>query len=493
MDDFNFDSFNDNESEIDRIQKEINKDLSGGNTEPVVEVLYQNEVPSDSAKDTVSAEIPSVGLEHQGTAPHTYAAAVPTDTASDASTTDSFYMETVKNERTKNKKHQFRKAIIVACIVSIIGGPLIGLSIGIGSAIATKYLSERPEVSESPAFSFDNGEIAQISVAPNPSSIIDDFSTVVDIVEPSVVGITSVVSSQGGNSFFPQARESEGKGSGIIFDEDAENVYIVTNYHVVGGANTVNVSVENSDVVMASLVGAEQNSDLAVISILKSDLAAVGVNSVKVAKFGSSENMKVGDIVLAIGNALGEGNTATLGIVSAKNKEIAVEGLTLSVMQTDAAINPGNSGGPLINTKGEVVAINTAKFQYYEVEGTGYSITIDEAKPIIEQLRNRTPKPFIGIGMEDMSEEAAALYNLPAMGVLVTSVVAGSAGEKAGLLRNDVITGFNGKPVFTHEVLSELVSECKVGDVVEVKIYRLDVGALTINITLGERPMSSSF
>lgn len=474
MNEFNFDSFDSDDNEIDRIQKEINKDLS-----PELETVFQTE------------EAPDAEVSFANTLPETPEEAKP---AAPAPETDSFYLETVKNEKIKNKKHQFRKAVIVALIISLIGGPLAGASVGVGLSLASNYLESRKEVPQTAAsFSFDNGEISQISVAPNASSIIDDFSAIVELVEPSVVGITSVVSMGDTNSFFPTAKESEGKGSGIIFDDDGTNVYILTNYHVVGGANTVNISVQGSEVVKASLVGADQGSDLAVISVSRADLAAVGVNSVKVAKFGSSDQMKVGDIVLAIGNALGEGNTATLGIVSAKNKEIIVEGLNLTVMQTDAAINPGNSGGPLVNSKGEVVAINTAKFQYYEVEGTGYSITIDEAKPIIEQLRNKTPKAFIGIEMKDMNQETADLYNLPAMGVLVMNVVANSSAEKSGILRNDVITGFNGKPVFSSEELSKLVSECKVGDTVEVKLFRLEKGAITIDVTLGERPISSTF
>ncbi|MDR1689628.1 MAG: trypsin-like peptidase domain-containing protein [Clostridiales bacterium] len=468
------------ENEIDRIQQEISKDL-------------ESEKPSPA--HTEGEEVSFDGADVKDTAAAMPAPSAPAYTAPvKVPETDSFYMETVKHEKRKTKKGQWRRTIVAALIVAIIGAPLAGLCIGAGQSLAAKYLGTQPQRQEQSTFSFSDNEAAPISVAPNPSSIIDDFSAVVEVVEPSVVGITSLVSAQGsGSFFFPSAQETPSKGSGIIFDEDDENVYIVTNYHVIGGANTVSVSVEGSDVVNAHLVGAEENSDLAVISILKAELAEVGVTSVKVAKFGDSENIKVGQIVLAIGNALGEGNTATLGMVSAKNKEINVEGLKLSVMQTDAAINPGNSGGPLVNTKGEVIAINTAKFQYYEVEGTGYSIRIDEAKPIIEQLRNRTAKAFLGITMQNMTEETASMYNLPMIGVLVIDVMEGSAAEKAGIKPDDIITGFNGQPVLTNEGLSELVEKCSVGDEIEVKLYRLNEGPLTVNVKLGERPMQSSF
>jgi len=494
MNELNFDNFentDNTESEIDRIQREINKDLqTASEPEPEVQIIYREDVPLETpaqALETPPAESAAQAAAPANPAPPAYAAPKPI-------AEDSVYMETIKREKTKNGRRQWLKTIVAACIVGLIGGPLAGLAIGFGQEMAAKYLGTRPAETPSAQFSFDTGEITTIAVAPNASSIIDDFSAIVDVVEPSVVGITSISSTGSGSSFFGSGRQTpSSQGSGIIFDEDDTYVYIATNYHVVTGADQVGISVQGADPVSATPVGAEEAADIAVISVLKTDLADVGIEKVVLAKFGSSDEMKVGEIVLAIGNALGEGNTATLGIVSAKSKEIFVEGLALTVIQTDAAINPGNSGGPLVNSKGEVVAINTAKFQYYDVEGTGYSIPVSEVKPIIERLRNKTPKPFLGVRMESVDEEIAEMYNLPALGVLIREVIDGSAAQKAGILRNDVITGFDGKPVLSAEDLTDYILEHNVGDIIEVKLYRQNEGAVTLNVTLGEMPVSSTF
>jgi len=489
----NFNIFTNQESdetEMDRIQKEISKDLSvDGDAAASIETIYKTESDVSFAHPASEADF---GGALDNTDVSVFEAEVLNAPVPDLPPKKDFYMETVKKK--KNGTRPFLRTVVAACIIAVIGGPLAGLAIGVGTELGAKYFGTRPPAEELTAFSFDPGEVTTISVAPNASSIIDDFSGIVDLVEPSVVGITSVSVTERQESFFPTTRESvPSKGSGIIFDEDNENVYIVTNYHVVNGASKVGVSVEGNEPVSASLVGQEQASDLAVISIKKSDLKAIGINSVKIAIFGDSDNMKVGEIVMAIGNALGEGNTATLGIVSAKSKDVIVEGLSLTVMQTDAAINPGNSGGPLINVKGEVIAINTAKFQYYDVEGTGYSIPVNEAKPIIERLRNRIPKAFVGVHMTNMNDETAELFNLPTAGVLVVAVAEGSPAEKAGILRNDVITGFDGAPVLTIEDITGYIAERAVGDTVEIKLYRHGEGALALKVTLAEMPPETSF
>ncbi|MBO5561857.1 MAG: trypsin-like peptidase domain-containing protein [Firmicutes bacterium] len=288
-------------------------------------------------------------------------------------------------------------------------------------------------------------------------------------VKPSIACITTKTTAQ---SWFYQTYEAEGAGSGVIFHEDEENVYIATNAHVISGATRVMVSISESDLVEAELVGKDANADLAVISVSKTALNSVGITGVTVAQFGSSSDLQVGESVIAIGNALGQGNTATAGIVSALSKDVNINGRKLTVIQTDAAINPGNSGGALINSKGQVIGINTAKIAMSTVEGIGYSIASDVAKPIIESLTNAEGTPVLGVTVNDVSEETAKLYGLPQAGVVIEEVQSGSAAEKAGIKVGDIITSFNDTPIFSSEQLINRIKECKVGDSAKVTVIR---------------------
>jgi serine protease Do len=299
-------------------------------------------------------------------------------------------------------------------------------------------------------------------------------------VKPSVVCITTTTL---GPTWFNETYETEGAGSGVIFYQDESNVYIVTNAHVVSGASKVMLSVAESDLVSASLVGKDTNADLAVLSVSKADLKNVGVTSVTVADFGKSSELQVGESVIAIGNALGGGNTATAGIVSTLPKEITIQGKKLTVIQTDAAINPGNSGGALINSKGEVVGINTAKLAVTSVEGIGYAIASDEAKSTIEQLMNSSDTPALGVYISDISEDVAKQYNLPQAGVLVDSIISGGSASYSELEEGDVITAIDDTPIFTSEQLMSSVKQYKAGDTVKLTVIR-DGATGTVSVKL---------
>ncbi len=407
----------------------------------------------------------------------------------------------VFNEEVKVKaKDKFKRTVAAACIVSILGGSSLGIGVGVISPVINGYINKSQAAEEAPkaetVFAVNDIETPNINpVVINPSFsnelAIYDFVGVIEKVEPSVVSIVSV--SQTTENFFGTQMEQPNAGSGIIFKEDDENVYIATNYHVIGGASSVKVSVCKKDVVPAKLVGREPSADLAVIYVSKADLKKVGVDKVTLATFGNSDKTQVGEVVLAIGNALGEGNTATNGIISAKDKEINVEGKTLKVLQTNAAINPGNSGGPLVNMNGEVIGINTAKLarggvSSSAVEGMGYSIPSNVANPIISQFMNQGSRPFLGIMGGDVTEEMAKMYNLPQAGVLVESVVKDSAAELAGVERYDIITSFNDKPVFTWEHLTKAISECKVGDKVKINVLRDGKDSVKLEATLKTNP-----
>ncbi len=388
------------------------------------------------------------------------------------------------------KKDGFKRAMALVVAASVFGGTSIGMGIGFMNN-AVKYFVAPPQQAEATqtkvepekVAAFNNQAPSVQTLAPS-RALAGTFSDLISKVEPSVVNISSVMSGSQDIFNLPETP----KGSGIIFKEDNEKVYVATNYHVINSAQEVNVSILDKEPVNAKLVGKEPQSDLAVISVLKSDLKAVGVDSVSVAQFGDSDKLLVGDIVIAIGNAMGEGKTATQGIISAKNKSIEVDDLKLTVIQTDAAINPGNSGGPLINMNGEVVGINTAKLMQQSIgttaEGMGYSISANIAKPILDELCEGKPKAFLGIGGKDVTSEMVEMFNLPALGVLIEEVVPGSAAEDAGIVKTDIITGFNGDTIFKLDDLLTSIKKCKIGDEVEIKIMRGGKTPITLKVNL---------
>ncbi len=409
------------------------------------------------------------------------------ETKADTVSGETFYKETIKNDPFKPKK-SFRRGVAIACIVSILGGLFGGIGIGAGGRIAIDYLIPRltgkAQVSSGDRMAFNFSDFKPVVFSEEFLNGSAALSDIVNLVEPSVVSITSTVMSEA--TFFNSAVEVPELGSGIIFHEDDKKIYVATNNHVIERASSVDVSISGSNPLPAKLVGADAQSDLAVISVDKTVLEEAGINQIVLANFGDSDAMNVGDLVLAIGNAFGAGNTATQGIVSAKDKTINVQGKVLEVIQTDAAINPGNSGGPLVNMKGEIIGINTAKLSQSNVEGMGYSITSNVAKPIIEDLMNRLTKPFLGVQGQNVTEEMAAMYNLPEIGVYVASVIPGSSAEKAGIQRTDIIIGFKDQPVMTMDQLKEAISKCAVGEKVEIKLIRNGKDSLTIEVELFE-------
>ena len=399
-----------------------------------------------------------------------------------------FYQETIKNETKRRTDGKFKRAVAIATIVSLLGGGSLGLGIGIGIPIAKQYFLPRlmDDRAQANAFSFDN-QATLTSAVDVFESERTGYAALVEIVEPSVVNIISSVPVSQGFGSFSIPQEGNVAASGILFTETDTKYYIVTNNHVVTSAQEVFVSINGHDGVPASPVGGDAQNDLAVISILKSDVVNAGIGNVVIATFGDSDQMHVGDSVLAIGNALGEGNTATNGILSAPARTIAIQGQTLTLFQTNAAINEGNSGGPLVNMRGEVIGINTAKLAAASVEGMGYAIPINVAKPIIEGLMQT--RPMLGVEINDINPELAAHLNLPQAGALVVGLTPGAPAAEAGILPNDVITGINDEPVMSAEQLVAAVRRHKIGDTIQVKVVRVADGQtefLTVSVKLVE-------
>ncbi len=331
-----------------------------------------------------------------------------------------------------------------------------------------------------------------------------DVSAIVENVMPSIVAITNMSSIQY-QDWFGQIRnyENESAGSGIVVGQDDNNLYIATNNHVVQNAKSITVQFCDDATVTAEVKGTDPGNDLAVVAVKLSDVEANTVAAIKVASLGDSENMHVGQPAIAIGNALGYGQSVTYGVISALEREVSLMDdqtgatSTSELIQTDAAINPGNSGGALLNVNGEVIGINSIKYSDTAVEGMGYAIPINTASPIIEKLIYREKAvegkaAYLGISGVDVSASVAQTYNMPE-GVYIYKVVEGSAAAVAGLAQGDIITAFDGTKVGGNTELEEQIQYYEAGDTVEVTIQRRandkngEYTEQVISVTLGSK------
>ena len=385
----------------------------------------------------------------------------------------------------KKQKKSPKSTKAAAIVMSIILG---GISIGTGLGIGYNVSKPITNSSESGSFSFGDDIIEKSSDVETSAQgmFLSSSNSVIDIIKQIKDTVVNITVTTRSTNFFNQVFESSGSGSGIIYSQDDTKVYIVTNNHVIDDASNVTISITGEEQVSANLVGKDAQSDLAVISVLKTDLTAAGINSVNTAVFSDSDQVDVGEYVLAIGNALGQGKTVTQGIISAQNKEINIDGKKFTVLQTDAAINPGNSGGALVNSEGKVLGINTAKLASSDIEGTGYAIPASVVKDIVPQLiKNGTvARPYLGIVGVTISDNFRNMYGLNVSGVFVRGVEKGSSAEKAGIIASDIITAFNAEPVESLEDLSEMISNCKVGDIITLSILRNGSAPMKISVTL---------
>ena len=333
--------------------------------------------------------------------------------------------------------------------------------------------------------------------------------SIVSITTKSVQEVQNYFGMYGMYGYAPQQQEQEveGSGSGIIVGKNDDELLIATNYHVVEGADTLSVAFTDGNAVEASVKGFDEERDLAVVSVSLDDVKDDTMDAISIAKIGSSDDLKVGEQVIAIGNALGYGQSVTTGIVSAKNRRMDSDNNTVTdgsddssdgvnLIQTDAAINPGNSGGALLNMKGEVVGINSAKLASTEVEGMGYAIAISDVTDILQNLMNETSRDklddsehgVLGIEGSSVSSEAVQMYGIPA-GVFVKKVTEGGAADKAGLKANSVITEFNGKTVSSIDQLIEYLSYYEPDEEVELTVqvpHGTSYKEETVKVTLDE-------
>lgn len=386
----------------------------------------------------------------------------------------------------KNRKTpKWAKAVALGLVFGLVAGVTFqASSIFVGKIFGETSKSNGAQVSSAKLTS-GSGEAVESDVAAIAKNSM-----------PTVVSITNLSVKQV-QSFFGgvQEEESESAGSGIIISQTDSELLILTNYHVVEGNDTLTVSFIDEESVQANVKGTDSDRDLAVIAVNMSDIKDSTKNEIAVAQMGDSTKLQVGEQVIAIGNALGYGQSVTTGIVSATGRQL--DGIDSDLIQTDAAINPGNSGGALLNVNGEVIGINTAKVATDAVEGMGYAIPISDAQNVITDLMNQKTKTkvdeadqgYLGIQGVEVSEDSAQMYGMPT-GVYVSEVTRGSGAQKAGITKGSIITKLEGTSVDSMTELKEQLEYYAVGDKVKVTLQvPSDNGEYkeqTVEVTLGE-------
>ena len=310
------------------------------------------------------------------------------------------------------------------------------------------------------------------------------MATVAKKVMPSIVSITGTYVTTYDYWFNSYQKESTGAGSGIIIGKDDQYLYLATNYHVVQNAKSLSVTFVNDKSADATVKGYVENNDIAVVTVKLADISDDTLNEIKEIQVGSSDDLSVGDPCVAIGNALGYGQSVTVGYISALNREISASDETVKVIQTDAAINPGNSGGALVNMQGELIGINTAKYSDTSVEGMGYALPISDIQDIINDLiagkkvasdGTASGQAYLGISAQTITSQYSQLLNMPE-GVYISSVEQGSAAEECGLQSGDIICSLDGEDIADMDTFHDRIVACKPGDKVTIVYYRNNNG-----------------
>lgn len=407
-----------------------------------------------------------------------------------------------KSPKTPHNKRTFwKKGVAVVASAAVFGGVAGGAFYGIaGNQI--KKLDALTNTTTEVASTTSAATTQSLSLT-STASVGNgmDVSAIAENVMPSVVAINiSAIVEQQGMFGYTQQYEAEGSGSGIIIGENDSELLMVTNNHVVSDATTVNVTFADGESYEAQVKSTDSDTDLAIVVVKLSDIKESTMNQIKIATIGDSDSLKVGEQVVAIGNALGYGQSVTTGIVSAKDRTNSTN--TTPLIQTDAAINPGNSGGALLNMKGEVIGINSSKYSDTTVEGMGYAIPITAVQDRLDDLMNRqtrekvdeSEKGYLGISCATVSSDVSEAYGIPE-GVLVTDVASKSAAEKAGIKANYVITKIDGQSISSAEELTEKLNYYAVGETVPITYEYLKDDAYvekTVDVTLMENPNANN-
>ena len=396
-----------------------------------------------------------------------------------------------QNPKAPKPKKGYAKKVALVVGAAVLFGAVGGVTMQLTSYLTGKLLGKNTKSTVGTTKTVSNAKLTT-----STSTVTSDVSDIVENTLPSIVSITNM-SVQEVQNFFGgiSQQESESAGSGIIISQNDSELLVVTNNHVVEGSDTLTVTFNDGNSVEAQIKGTDSARDLAVVAVPLDKISDDTMNAIKVATLGASDSLKVGEPAIAIGNALGYGQSVTTGIVSATGRTI--DGFDGEYIQTDAAINPGNSGGALLNANGEVIGINSAKINSSAVEGMGFAIPISDASDVIQNLMNKETRSkvsdeergYLGIKGYDVSEEGAQMYNMPT-GVYVKEVMSGGGAEKAGLTKGSIITGFEGSSISGMSSLQEQLQYYKAGEEVTLTVQIPDKnGEYTekdIKVTLGK-------
>ncbi len=397
-------------------------------------------------------------------------------------------MVLIEEKPKKRKNNIFKKGVSLVLSAAIFGSVAAGSFYGVST-----YLT-KDDIEEAIATPSDVNQNLENSILNTSSNL-----TVSQVAQNSTNAMVSIVNSgvQAVQSYFGTSyQEASSSGSGIIVKETEDEIFIATNYHVVENSVELSVTFFNDKVVSAQYKGGDKNNDIAVISVKKSDIDSETLNLISVIPLGNSEEIIIGEQVVAIGNALGYGLSVTSGYVSALDRAVTLEsGYDVDMIQTDAAINPGNSGGALLNMNGELIGINTAKTADTNVEGMGYAIPISDVQTLINELIElpdkvaEEEKGYLGVYTSNIDLQVAESYNVP-LGAYVQGVDDGTPAKKAGIQEKDIITGIDSYEITGSDDLAETLSYYKTGTKIEVTIERPSENGyetLVLEVTLGTK------
>ena len=467
------------------------------------ENIAKNETESGSSVNTVSLDKTDTNEEVnnnaniEGNSRETYRTTQSEDVRARALTAQPQKIQSKGKERKKSKVGKAVGLVASAAVFGLVAG---GVMVGVNT-VANSYISSNVETKDNIVIGnqTDIKSDSESTAAPATNLSNMDVSTIVDKAMPSVVAIYGKAEITQNSFFGTQSYEAQSSGSGIIVGKTDTELLVVTNNHVIADTDSLEVEFNDGTKAAASVKGGDSDNDVAVVAIKLSDLSEDTLSKISIANIGDSNDIKVGQGVVAIGNALGYGQSVTVGYISALNREVKTEGGTSrNLLQTDAAINPGNSGGALLNMKGEVIGINSAKYSDTDVEGMGYAIPISAVKDLIAELSSKETRTvvaaenqgYLGIQGKDIDEEMAKAYDMP-QGIYVYKVVEGGAAASSDLKAKDIITKFDGQSVRSMESLKNMLTYYESGKTVDLTVQRLDESGnyveKTVTITLGKR------
>ncbi|MEG2668682.1 MAG: trypsin-like peptidase domain-containing protein [Lachnospiraceae bacterium] len=371
----------------------------------------------------------------------------------------------------KKHKPKIPKVVITICLALVFG--LVGsVTFQASNYVANRFLGASNKTAKKVE------TVANSKATKTSNTVTSDVSAVVNSAMPSVVSITNMSVQQVQNFFGGVSeREQQSSGSGIIIGQNDTELLIVTNNHVVEGSETLTVSFIDDASVEAQVKGTDATKDLAVVAVKTSDIEKKTMDAIAVATLGDSTAIQVGESAIAIGNALGYGQSVTTGVISAVNRDIKMEGFDSKLIQTDAAINPGNSGGALLNANGEVIGINTVKVNSSAVEGMGYAIPVSDVSDAITELMNKktrtkvaeSEKGYLGIKGVDVTDESSKMYSMPT-GVYVSEAIEGGGAAQANIIKGSIITSLDGTNIDNMATLQETLAYYAAGDKVKVTL-----------------------